>query len=208
MNTEQGKRSLDDVLFRFHCEVTNPTAEIVTAWIREYPDYADDIQAHAAEMLDMESRAQMPAPDLDHREAEARSAALNAVYRAGQAKVAVQSKFSSLREAAALAGTSLRDIADDIDIARSVVSDVDSHAIVEATILRKFVRAVSPKVNQGADDLWAVVISTSRPGTAGVRIEFKSLGPPTGGRQRTWKEAIEASNMTPDRKAFWLSEED
>jgi hypothetical protein len=187
--------------------VARPTAEIVTKWIRAYPQYADDIQAHAAEMLDMDSRADIPVADMTHREAEARSAALNAVYRAGKERAAVQPRFSSLREAATLAGTSLREIADGIDLARAVVSDVDSHAIIESTIPKKFARAIAPKVNQSVDDLWVVIVSGQRPGSSAMRIEFKSIGPPTSGRQRTWKEAIEASNMTPDRKLFWLSED-
>ena len=57
MNTKHEDRSLDAVLFRFHREVSAPTPEIVAAWRREYPEHASEIEAHAMEVLDVESRA-------------------------------------------------------------------------------------------------------------------------------------------------------
>ena len=37
----------DDVLLAFHQTCDNPTAEQVSEWTRQYPQYADDIRAHA-----------------------------------------------------------------------------------------------------------------------------------------------------------------
>src|ERR1700692_1157368 len=144
MNTKQEERTLDSVLFRFHREVTKPTPEIVAAWSRAYPEYAADIQAHAVEMLDLESRADAKIADMESLEAEARSAGINAVFEANQRDATAPAACTSLREAAAYAGMSLRELADKIGIARSVVTDVNSGAILPETINGKFFRMVSP----------------------------------------------------------------
>lgn len=48
---------LDDVLFAFHRAAKPATPDLVAAWTRRYPHYADDIRAHAVEIVDMEFRA-------------------------------------------------------------------------------------------------------------------------------------------------------
>lgn len=47
----------DDVLFAFHRYVKKPTPFEVTWWTRHFPQFADDIRAHAVEAIDMEARA-------------------------------------------------------------------------------------------------------------------------------------------------------
>jgi hypothetical protein len=38
-------------------------------------------------------------------------------------------------------------------------------------------------------------------------IAFKAAAPPSVGKPRSWSDAINASDMPDDRKAYWLSEE-
>lgn len=38
---------LDDVLFRFHCDVQFPTQAIVEEWVARYPQFEADIRDHA-----------------------------------------------------------------------------------------------------------------------------------------------------------------
>jgi hypothetical protein len=207
MNIKQEERTLDNVLFRFHREVANPTPAIVMAWSREYPEYAAEIQAHAVEMLDLESRANAKVPDLESLEAEARSAAINAVFEANQRDAAAPAAYASLREAAAQAGMSLRDLADNIGLARAVVADVNSGAIIPDTIGVKFFRIVSPLVKQNSDALRGLV-AQARPSVLPQAVAFKAAAPPSAGKPRTWRDAINASDMPDDKKAYWLSDED
>jgi hypothetical protein len=208
MNTKQEERSLDAVLFRFHREVSNPTPAIVAAWVRKYPEYASEIQAHAVELLDLESRADAKVLNMENLEAEARSAGINAVYEANQRDAAASTaSCNSLRDAAAQAGLSLRQLADDIGIARSVVADVNSGAIVPETISVKFFRVVSPLVKKDLGVLRGLIPQTPS-GVLHEAVAFKAAAPPKAGRPRTWHDAINASDMPDDKKAYWLSDKD
>jgi hypothetical protein len=207
MTAKQDERTLDHVLFRFHREVTNPTPAIVVAWSRDYPEYAAEIQAHAIEMLDLESRATAQPPDLASLEAEARSAAINAVFEANQQDAAPPAAYASLREAAAQAGLSLRDLADNIGLARAVVADVNSGGIMPETINVEFFRAVSPQIKQNVEGLRGLV-AQPRPIALPQAVAFKAAAAPSVGKPRTWRDAINASDMPDDIKAYWLSDED
>jgi hypothetical protein len=208
MNTKHEDRSLDAVLFRFHQEVGNPTPAIVAAWARAYPEHASEIQAHAVELLDLESRADARVVDMESLEAEARSAGINAVYEANQRDAAASAaSCNSLRDAAAQAGLSLRQLADDIGIARSVVADVNSGAIAPETISAKFFRVVSPLVKKDHGALRGLIPQTPS-GVLRESLAFKAVAPPKPGKPRTWDDAINASDMPDDKKVFWLSDKD
>ena len=42
----------DEVLFAFHQTCTDPTAEQIIEWVERFPQFADDIRAHAAILKD------------------------------------------------------------------------------------------------------------------------------------------------------------
>jgi DNA-binding transcriptional regulator YiaG len=207
MNSKQKEGTLDSVLFQFHREVTKPTPDIVAAWSRMYPEYAADIQAHAVEMLNLDSRADASVPDMESLEAEARSAGINAVFEANQRDAAAPVVCTSLREVAAHAGLSLRELADNIGIARSVVADVNSGAIMPETVSNKFFRVVSSLVKKDFGVLRGL-IPKAHVGVMHEAIAFKAAAPPSAGKPRTWRDAINASDMPEDKKAYWLSDED
>lgn len=207
MNTKHEDRSLDAVLFRFHREVSAPTSEVVAAWLREYPEHASEIEAHAIEVLDVESRAGAEVPNMASLETKARSAALNAVYQAKRRGASARAECASLREAAEQAGMPLRELADKVGIARSVVVDVNSGAIVPETISAKFLRTVAQLVGCDLEALRAI-IAQSRPSGMREGIAFKAAALPTAGKPRSWGEAVNASDMPSDKKAYWLSEEE
>lgn len=54
----------DEVLFAFHRYVTNPKPLDVSWWVRAFPQFAEDIRAHAVETIDMEQRAAAKADEL------------------------------------------------------------------------------------------------------------------------------------------------
>ncbi len=207
MNTKHEDRSLDAVLFRFHCEVSAPTPEIVAAWRREYPEHASEIEAHAIEVLDVESRVGAEVSDMASLETKARSAALNAVFEAKRRGASARAQSASLREAAEQVGMPLRELADKVGIARSVMVDVNSGAIVPETISTKFLRTVGQLVQRDLEALRAI-IAQSQPGGMREGIAFKAASLPTTGKPRSWSEAVNASDMPSDRKAYWLSEEE
>ena len=52
MNQRNTAPDRDEVLFAFHQACERPTAMQITEWTKRYPEFADDIRAHAAVRLD------------------------------------------------------------------------------------------------------------------------------------------------------------
>ncbi len=171
--------TLDDVLFDFH-QVEDPISpELLNVWTGRYPQFADEIRAHAVEIMDMELLA----------------------------STALQSHVGevvTLRAALQEAGTTLRDFADRLDISRSVVSDINSGRIDPETIPKRFARLGAAQINRAMDWFESIVMSSRE--TAPTPA-FKAKVAPSAGRQRTWEEAVRGSDMDEDRRSFWLSDE-
>ncbi|MCJ2007048.1 helix-turn-helix domain-containing protein [Methylobacterium sp. J-092] len=184
MSTED----LDDIIFRFHQAAEPLTPELVGDWVGRYPQFADDIRAHAVEIVDMRFLAGQDAGD------EAAPADEPATPVAG----------TTLRAVAKAAGTSLRDLADDLGIARSIVSDLNTATIETASVRGRFVRLASERLGVTMEWLSTVLAG---PGEASVGAAFKAEGMPGVGRRRTWEEAVRDSDMDAGRKAFWTAEE-
>ena len=55
----------DEMLFAFHQAYENPTTEQIIEWVRRYPQFADDIRAHAAVARDWASSKDVPVAELD-----------------------------------------------------------------------------------------------------------------------------------------------
>lgn len=182
MNTSE---TLDEVIFAFHRAVDIPTPAEVAKWTRDYPQFADEIRAHAVEIIDMEMLA-----------------ASEALADAVKAPV---SESKTLREVIRAGGLTLPDFADELDISSAVVSDVNSGRIITATVPAKFVRLAAAFLRQSVDELAAVVAGPKeRPAMA----MLKAKAGPVEGQPVTWEEAIHSSDMEDDRKSFWLSDEE
>jgi transcriptional regulator with XRE-family HTH domain len=175
--------TLDEVLFEFH-QVEDPISpELLNVWTGRYPQFADEIRAHAVEIMDMELLAST------------------------QASAAVQSHVGeavTLRAALQEAGTTLRDFADRLDISRSIVSDINSGRIDPQTIPKRFARLGAAQIDRAMDWFESIVMSSRE--TAPTPA-FKAKVAPSAGRQRTWEEAIRGSDMDEGRRSFWLSDE-
>ena len=179
MNTSE---TLDEVIFAFHRAVDIPTPAEVAKWTRDYPQFADEIRAHAVEIIDMEMLA-ASAPVAD-------------------AVTPPASEVKTLREVIREGGLTLPDFADELDISSAVVSDVNSGRILTHTVPAKFVRLAATFLRQSVEDLAAVVAGPKeRPALA----LLKAKAGPVEGQPVTWEEAIHSSDMDDDRKAFWLS---
>ncbi|MBX9908483.1 MAG: helix-turn-helix transcriptional regulator [Beijerinckiaceae bacterium] len=175
--------TLDDILFKFH-QVAEPISpELLNVWTGRYPQFANEIRAHAVEIMDMELLAST----------QALAAAQSLVGEAVTLRAALQE-----------AGISLRDFADRLDISRSIVSDINSGRIDHETIPKRFARLGAAQIGKAMDWFEAIVRSSHE--TAPTPA-FKAKAAPSIGRQRTWEEAIRGSDMDEDRRSFWLSNE-
>lgn len=178
--------NLDDVLFGFHQAAHAVTPELVATWTRDHPEFADDIRAHAVEIMDMHLLA------------------ASATEEPASAHAPLAADAGTLREALKAFGITLRDFADALGIARSIVSDLNAGLIVASTVRRSFLKSGAEHLRRAPDWFEAVVLGSREPGTAAA---FKAAAAPEAGRQRTWDEAVRDSDMDPERKAHWLSED-
>jgi hypothetical protein len=185
--------TLDEVLFEFHKAIDIPTPEVVTRWTLDYPQFADDIRAHAVEIIDMEALA-----------AAAESAVACTEAPPKTATGGVERVAGTLREVIGSVGLSLPRFADELGIARSIVADVNSGRILVSTVPRRFLRLAAARLDQAIDVL-ADIVGGQKETVAAAML--KAVSGPTAGRPVTWAEAVQASDMDDERKAFWLSED-
>lgn len=175
---------LDEVIFKFHQAVDVVTPQILKEWTSRYPQYAKEIRSHAVEIADME---------------------LLASIRPKDAVKAAETPKPSLRAVAQSAGMSLRDFADSINVPRSIVSDINAGRIETATIPKRFARIGAEKLGLTAQWMLDIARASSEPPATAA---FKARNGPSEGRKRSWQEAIQASEMTDEARAFWLKEDE
>lgn len=194
----------DEVLFAFHRECTRPTVDEIIDWTTRYPEFADEIRAHAAIMRDWAADVRSEAVEVDDLMLNrARSRALNAIYHAQVAEGAEHSSgedvtFDQLLSAASL-GTA--QLSRSLDIGRGVLSDL-------------FRGRMRPPI--GGRLVSALVVKLAASEGQIERALSHALSNPTFGHanasrqprvvQRSYEEIIRTSNMSSERKSYWLAE--
>src|SRR5580704_5025339 len=143
----------DDVLFAFHEACPRPTVEQLIDWTTRYPQFADDIRAHAAVARDWAAREGLPSEEPNETMlARAYSRALNALYKAdAEAKPAAEADAAqSFQDIIAARGTSVaalqREVGGTVGIGRGVLADLVNGAMrgpVGQRFLDAFCRALA-----------------------------------------------------------------
>lgn len=200
----------DAVLFAFYQECERPTARQIVEWAERYPQFADDIRAHAAIRLDR-------APGADDRSelepdetmiARGRSRALNAIYNARQeadqeaAGTNAAAAQPSWQEMLRAKGITVPQLARQIDIDRMVLSELGAGRM-RLPLGHRLTDALTGALEVTPAHLAAAVgqlVAAPRLGHA------KADKAPTI-LTRSYEEVIRASAMTPERKRYWLGED-
>jgi hypothetical protein len=81
----------DEVLFAFHQECARPTSEQIVAWTERFPQFAEDIRAHAAVAWDWAAEREEPVEVDESLRARAYSQALNIIFNAEHPVAVTQS---------------------------------------------------------------------------------------------------------------------
>jgi hypothetical protein len=200
MNESAKREERDAILIAFHQECEKPTTEQIITWIERYPDYAEDIRAHAAVALDWAAREKSGAEVEASQSLLDRgfSNALNAFFNAQQkAKAAAEAK--SFHDLAAARNIDVIDMADKLDIARGVLADLFDGAMLRPVRERIVIAVcgflrITREIFDAALD---VALAHPRFGHA------KATGAPII-RARPCDDIIRDSPMTPERKRYWL----
>ena len=203
--TEQNQiDELDEVLFAFHQACANPSADEIISWTSRYPQFAEDIRAHAAILKDWAARRSLPADEPDELMlTRARSRALNALYNAEVAQRsdvnASQRSFEQMMQAR---GTDVPQLARELGIARSVLADLVSGGM-RAPVGKRLVDALTYALGITEATFQAALQLALRSPQLG---HAKADGTPSI-VARSYKEIIKDSSMPQERQRYWLGED-
>lgn len=199
----------DNVLFAFHQAYERPTEAQIVEWTERYPEFADDLRAHAAvarEWADADERAG-EAPSEDDL-ANAYSRALNAIYEAEQelenaapaAPLAVTfHELLSIREknVAELA----REMSHPVRMPRSVLATL-FNGLMHGPFPGCFSRSVQHVLSIDASQF---LLCVDRSLAAPVMGHARSTTAPIA-RARSCADIIRSSDLSSVEKDHWLSE--
>jgi len=193
----------DEVLFAFHEACPRPTAEQIIDWTSRYPQFANDIRAHAAVARDWDARRELSAEEPSEIElARAYSRAINALYEADAKAAASPAATQTFQDILAARGTNARALAQEVGISRGVIADLIGgrmHAPVGRRFLDAVCRAlaITHAVFSGA-----IEIALGRP----QPVLAKAASTPTV-NARSYEEVIRESGMSEDQIRYWLDED-
>lgn len=195
----------DEVLFAFHRECATPTLNQIIKWTQRYPEFADDIRAHAGIMRDWAADEEAEEEVVDELMMNrARSRALNAIYNAQAAEqdktqAAPETTFDQLLSSA---GLDTRQLGRAIDVGRDVLSDL-FRGRMSPPIGQRLVKALLDQLKATRAQFdYALAYAQSHP----------SMGHAKASQQPTiiqcsYEESIRRSSMSPERKSYWLEED-
>jgi hypothetical protein len=197
----------DEVLFAFHEACPRPTAEQIIDWTRRFPQFADDIRAHAAVARDWDARKELSTDEASEATlAGAYSRALNVLYQADAQAAARASNgeyFEGILAERSMDVPALaRDVGGNIGIRRSVIADLISGRMrppIGCRFLEAFCRVLAITRDRFSAALERA-LATPRYGLA------KSDTAPTV-TARSYEDVVRDSGMTEEQIRYWLDED-
>lgn len=197
----------DEVLFAFHEACPRPTAKQIIDWTSRYPQFADDIRAHAAVARDWDARKELPADEPSETTlVRAYSRALNALYQADAEAAARASNGEYFQEILAERSMDVpalaREVGGGIGIRRSVIADL-INGRMRPPVGSRFLDAFCSVLAITHDRFSAALeraLATPRYGFA------KSDTAPTV-TARSYEDVVRDSGMTEDQIRYWLDED-
>ncbi len=194
----------DEVLFAFHRDCDHPTVEQIIAWTERYPEFAEDIRAHAAIRLDWaaDNDAEYDQPD-ELMLARGHSRALNAIYIAQVAQQAeAAGEAVTFQQLMAASGTTIPQLARELGIERGILADLVGGRML-APVGRRLVEGFGRAIQATGQKFERALRSA---------LAQPTLGHAKADRQptvvaRPYADIIRSSSMSDERRAYWLGED-
>ena len=203
MNNHNTAPERDEVLFAFHQASERPTAMQIVEWTKRYPQFADDIRAHAAVRLDRATGVGDITSEPDETMlARGRSRALNAIYQAQQNAALSKTAKPSWQQLLVGSGYTIPQLAKHIGIDRMVLAELAAGRMrlpLGTRLLDALTQVLHVAVD-GLNDAVEQLLSNPRLGHA--KADQQPLV-----RCRSYDDVIRASSMTDDLKKYWLAED-
>lgn len=201
----------DDVLFAFHEAYARPTARQIIEWTERYPQFADDIRAHAAVAYDWSAREGESQEEPNESDlANAFSRALSALY---EGEVEADSKQVSaptrtLWEMLADCGKDLVSLQQEISksvgvgIERSVLADLFNGAML-GPLSNRLENAVRNGLALTVGEFQSSLART----LTSPRIGFANARAAPAVNPRSCEDIIRSSEMSDKQIRYWLGED-
>jgi hypothetical protein len=194
----------DEVLFAFHQASTRPTGELILDWIERYPEFADDIRAHAAVSRDWAAREAEPIEEPSEvLLARAYSRTLSALYDAEVAAAAdAPATSQSFHDMLARRGEDIPGLARTLVIARGVLAALFNGGML-APVGDRLVDSLVTRVTrtrEAFDNALRLTLASPRLGHAKSKTTPKVIA-------RSFEEIVRDSDMSEERKRYWLGKE-
>ena len=203
------RTSRDEVLLAFHETFERPTADQIIEWADRYPQFAEDIRAHAAVSWDWASCGDAPQKQPSESTlANAYSRALSALYEGELESAPASSGIApvSFYEILANRGKDFpsfaREIGGNIGIARSVVADLFNGVMLQP---------IAPRLAESVQRCLSLNIGAFQTALDNAlrqpRIGHANATITPTIRQRSCEDVIRTSGMTAEQIAYWLGED-
>jgi|GEM_PF-3003630 len=204
MNNPNMNKERDEVLFALHKECNNPTAEQIVAWVKRFPQYADDIRSHAAIIKDWVAREGMPVPEPSETLlSRSQSRAMNALYKAQMAATpdAAGEPAATFEHLMTLRGTDVPALARKLDISRGILA-----ALIGGRMLppvgERLIEAIMGCLIMTRDMFnRALEAACASPRLGHAKAEGSPNVIP-----RSYEDLVRSSSMPAERKQYWLGE--
>jgi hypothetical protein len=195
----------DEVLFAFHQECERPSAEQIVAWVNRFPQFAEDIRAHAAVAWDWATQAAELEVEVDEiLSSRAYSHALNIIYNAETSSAPANDPtpcrtFQQMQEAV---GKETYQLARELDVGRSVLADL-FNGWMRPPIRKHLVDGLMSLLNSSREEFSiALECALRQPRLGHAKADQTPIV-----AQRSCDEIIRDSNMPQERKRYWLEED-
>lgn len=206
MNQYKTTEERDDVLFAFHQACERPTADQIIEWSERYPQFAEDIRAHAVISRDWAACEELSTVEADETMLErGYSNALSKLYDAeikASSSASSSTAARSFQEILAQRNKEVFQIAGELDIARGILADLFNGWML-APVRKRLIDAVmsSLSISRAAFDA-AFSLANQSPRLGHAKAH---QGPSIV--RRPCDEIIRESNMSEERKRYWLEED-
>ena len=210
MTSINRRTSRDEVLFAFHEAFERPTACQIIEWTERYPEFAEDIRAHAAVSWDWAAQNDIPLEEPDEATlANAYSRALSALYDAELQAIEPQKAqvsndttagFYEILEANGKDfPTLVREIGGTISIRRSVIGDLFNGGMLPPIAPR-----IAERVRECLSISFTAFQSALNFALAHPRVGYANATTTPSVQQRSCEEIIRSSGMTDEQIDYWL----
>ena len=200
MTKQNRTEDRNEVLFAFHEAHSRPTAELIIEWIDRYPQFAEDIRAHAAVAREWDAQGEATVEADESLIATAYSRALNVIHKS---QFATDGTDRSFQDIMAARNTSVPQVARAINIKRGIVADLVSGRM-SGPIKNVFVDAIGTALGITRDAFRAAHVRALAQPTLGHAKADQAPSVVV----RTYEEIIRTcDDLTDDEKRKWLEED-